>query len=72
MLETVLLPLVVVPAIGITGMMLPRSSVNPLQVGFPLAVPVTPFVILLQLVPPLLQPKAVPTFTVVTYGTIDI
>jgi hypothetical protein len=53
-LEIVLLPLVVVPAIGITGNMLPRRSVK-----LPLAA-----VMLVQLVAPL--QKLSPTLTVVT------
>lgn len=55
--EIVLLPLVVVPVIGVTGMMLPRRSVKLLLV----------VAMLLQLMVPLLS--ALPTLTVVTYGT---
>jgi len=53
-LEIVLLPLVVVPMIGVTGMMLPRRSVN-----LPLVA-----VMWVQLVAPL--QKLSPTLTVVT------
>jgi hypothetical protein len=53
-LEIVLLPLVVVPIIGVTGIMLPRRSVN-----LPLVA-----VIWLQLVAPL--HRLSPTLTVVT------
>lgn len=57
MVEIVLLPLVVLPVIGVTGMILPRRSVK-----LPLVA-----VMLVQLVVPL--QKLSPTLTVVTYGT---
>jgi hypothetical protein len=56
-LEIELLPLVVVPTIGVTGIMLPRRSVNLLPV----------IVIWLQLVEPV--HRLSPILTVVTYGT---